>query len=122
MRNVGSPERCQVEFFSLTGRLLACGAPTEKIWSFGDEYIGARCLNGHIWAPKRERKQRCSGCGSSHKNRHATGCTRVFEKVDRALALATSLSDGLSDEALLCAQELIDEVLDLGTSLTGGPL
>lgn len=48
----------------------------------------------------------------------ALGCSEV----DRALALATSLSDGLSDEALLCAQELIDEVLDLGTSLTGGPL
>lgn len=126
MRNVGSPERCQVEFFNLTGQLLACGAPCEKVWSIGDEYLGARCSNGHIWAPKRDRKKRCSGCGSSHKKRHATGCAKVIQIVDLALALAQSyvgsISHSRSIDELIRAQELIDEVLELGTSRTGGPL
>ncbi|MFO0655391.1 MAG: hypothetical protein U0787_09960 [Polyangia bacterium] len=98
-------------------------ARVEEIVSEGGDLLGYICVHGHVtgFVP---RKRGCRGCGSHIEGRHATGCKKPFELVDRLLErLSEQAEAATDDEEWEAIQEQIeDELFPLGLQVTGGPL
>jgi hypothetical protein len=107
-----------------SGRIGPCCRRVETVENDEGVVIGFRCFGGHILGvddPKR--KRRCRGCGSGIEGKHATGCSEVILTVDAMISNCTGLAaQAVCDDEWFEVQELIESVLGLGTSMTGGAL